>query len=162
MKKIIYSISVLLTSVFFTRNANAIWPDFTPVIPFAPQFCVMCVPPAISVAISYYDQAIEVKEDLEKYTDMTTLKQMAAAYVSKMGTTAFNYWRQNKNTRTRGVAYARTIEDSKIADMQDEASVKKYPLSANWGDFFFSMLSQQISDRLTVLPSRSPRSGPQQ
>ncbi|MBR6355458.1 MAG: hypothetical protein IKR92_01260 [Alphaproteobacteria bacterium] len=124
MKKIVYSICVLLTSLFFTRNAHAIWPDFTPAIPFSPQLCVMCIPPAISVAVSYYDQAMQLKEDLQKYTDITTLKQMAASYVSKMGTTAFNKWRQSKNTRDRGISYARTIEDSKIADLKDEASVK--------------------------------------
>ena len=78
MKKIVYSICVLLTSLFFTRNAHAIWPDFTPAIPFSPQLCVMCIPPAISVAVSYYDQAMQLKEDLQKYTDITTLKQMAS------------------------------------------------------------------------------------
>lgn len=124
MKKIIYSISVLLTSVFFTRSAYAVWPDLTPVIPFSPQFCVMCIPPAISVAVSYYDQVVELKEDLEKYTDMTTLKQMAVSYAFKMGTTSFNKWRQDRNTRERGVEHARVIEKSKIADMKDETSVK--------------------------------------
>lgn len=124
MKKFIYSISVLLTTLFFTRSSYAIWPDFTPVIPFAPQLCVMCIPPAISVAVSYYDYVVELKEDLMKYTDMTTLKQMAVSYASKMGKTAFNKWRQNKNTKQRGISYARTIENSQIADLKDEASVK--------------------------------------
>ena len=70
MKKIIYSFCVFLTCAFFTRSAHAIWPDFTPAIPFAPQLCVMCIPPAISVAVSYVDQVKQLREDLKKYTDI--------------------------------------------------------------------------------------------
>ena len=139
MKKIIYSISVLLTSMFFMRSANAMWPDFTPAIPFAPQLCVMCIPPAISVAISYYDQVVEVKEDLKKYTDMTTLKKMAVSYVSKMGKTAFNRWRESKNSKSRGIAYARTIEECKVADVKSEESVR---------DAYIKLFMQYPSDKV--------------
>lgn len=124
MRKIIYSISVFLTCAFFTRSAHAIWPDFTPVIPFSPQLCVMCIPPAISVAVSYVDQVKELRDDLKKYTDMTVLKQMAISYAAKMGTTAFNKWKQNKDKQRKLVSYARTIKDSNLADLTDEASVK--------------------------------------
>lgn len=141
MRKFIYSISVFLTCVCFTHNAHAIWPDFTPLIPFSPQFCPMCVAPAISTAVSYYDQVKEIRKDLEKYTDMTTLKQMALTYAAKMGTTTFNKWKQSKEKRKKIISYARTIKDSTIADLKDEASVK---------DAFIKLFMQYPSDKAQV------------
>ena len=41
-----------------------------------------------------------------------------------MGVTAFNKWKQKKDNRRKIISYARTIKDSTIADLTDEAAVK--------------------------------------
>ena len=125
MKKIIFAVYLVLFSAFLPRNSYAAWPDFTPLIPFSPQFCPMCVAPAVSNAISYYERGVALKDDLEKYTDMTVVKQMATSYVSKMGVTTFNRLTQDKHKKKRVISHARTIENSTVADVTDEVSVRE-------------------------------------
>ena len=124
MRKIICFVFVLLTGIISPCKTYAVWPDFSPLLPFSSQFCPMCIPPAIGVAVSYVDQVKALREDLNKYTDMTLLKQMATSYAANMGSTAFNKWKQKKDNRRKMIKYARTIKDSSIADLRDEASVK--------------------------------------
>ena len=47
MKKIIY-ILAFFSSLLVNRSAFAIWPDYTPLLPMAPQLCFQCTPATIS------------------------------------------------------------------------------------------------------------------
>lgn len=125
MKKLTYLIAVLLSSTFMTRNANAFWPDLTPLIPIAPQFCPMCTPPAVMTALGYVKQVKAIKDDLTKFTDMTQLKQMATSYLPSLGATSLNSWRQKDAAKKKVISFSRTIEECSVADITKEESVKE-------------------------------------
>lgn len=158
MKKNISLIFLILFSVFLPRTSSAAWPDFTPLIPFSSQFCPMCVAPAISTAMSYYEQGEALKDDLEKYTDVTVIKQMATSYASKMGITAFNRFTQKKDKKKRVISHARTIEDSTVADVTDEVSVRsafiklflQYPSQKTQTKQAYEILGRQLKMDTTL------------
>lgn len=126
MKKIIYFISVLLTCMCLNRNAQAILPDFTPLIPFAPQFCVMCIPPAVDWAYNTVGQVKEAKNRLKEVTNVTAIKQALTAYAAKLGNSAFNYAMQKLSARKKVISASRTILASQRegVDIHKEDSIK--------------------------------------
>ena len=113
MKKIIYFISVLLTCTCLGRSARAFWPDLTPLIPFSPQFCVMCIPPAIGWAYDSIDQVKEVKRRLEEMTDVTKIKQKLTSYAVSLGNQALNFAAQKLSAKKKVASASRTIMESK-------------------------------------------------
>ena len=127
MKKIIGFISVLLTCTFLNRGAQAfVFPDFTPLAPFSPQFCVMCIPPAVDWAYNTVDQVKDAKNRLQEMTDVTKIKQALSAYAASLGNTLLNSAMQKASERKNVVSYARTIMESKRegVDINKEDSVK--------------------------------------
>ncbi|MBQ8481886.1 MAG: hypothetical protein IJ532_05080 [Alphaproteobacteria bacterium] len=127
MKKIVYFISVLMTCLCLNRNAQAfVWPDFTPLIPFSPQFCVMCIPPAIDWAYNTVDQVKDAKNRLKEMTDVTKIKQALSAYAANLGNMALNWATQKLSARKKVISYSRTIMDSERegVDVKKEDSVK--------------------------------------
>lgn len=127
MKKIGYFISVLLTCMCLNRNVQAFaWPDFTPLIPFAPQFCVMCIPPAIDWAYNTVDQVKDAKNRLKEMTDVSKIKQAITSYAAQLGTMALNYATQKLSARKKVISSARTILASQRqgVDINKEDSVK--------------------------------------
>lgn len=158
MKKIIYSIAVFLTSIGITHNSYAMWPDLTPFIPLAPQFCPMCTPPAVLTALSYVQQVKAIKDDLTKFTDMSQLKQMATSYAPKMGATAMNSWRQKPAAKKKVISFSRTIEECSVADINDPASVKdafiklfmQYPSKKNSVKAAYAEMGEQLKMDTTL------------
>lgn len=127
MKKILYFISVLFVCACPVRDAEAFaWPDFTPLLPFSPQFCVMCTPPSIDWAITTYNQVSDAKNRLQEMTNVTKIKQKLASYATNLGKTAFNFAMQKASAKKKVISYARTIEDSRRdgVNVRSEASVK--------------------------------------
>lgn len=127
MKKIIYFISVLLTCTCLNKNVQAfVWPDLTPLIPFSPQFCVMCIPPAIDWAYNTVDQVKDAKNRLKEVTDVSKIKQALTAYTAQMGTIALNYATQRLSARKKVISASRTIMASQRegVDITKEDSVK--------------------------------------
>ena len=126
-KKIVYFISVLLTCTCLNRGAQAfIWPDLTPLIPFSPQFCVMCIPPAIGMLYSTIDQVQDAKNRLKEMTDVTKIKQKFASYAAGLGNTALNYFTQKLSAKRKVAAASRTIMESKRegVDIRKEESIR--------------------------------------
>lgn len=122
MKKIVYFISVLMTCLCLNRNVQAfVWPDFTPLIPFSPQFCVMCIPPAIDWAYNTVDQVKDAKNRLKEMTDVTKIKQALSAYAANLGNMALNWATQKLSARKKVISYSRTI----LASKRDGVDVKK-------------------------------------
>lgn len=158
MKKIVYSIAVFLTSIGITRNSYAMWPDFTPLIPLAPQFCAMCTPSAVMTALSYAQQVKAIKDDLTKFTDMTQLKQMATSYLPKMGATALNAGRKKPAAKKKVISFSRTIEECSVADIKDPNSVKdafiklfmQYPSKKNSVKAAYAEMGEQLKMDTTL------------
>lgn len=125
-KKIAYFISVLLTCTCLNRNAQALWPDLTPLIPFSPQFCVMCIPPAIGMLYSTIDQVKNTKDRLTEMTDVTKIKQKFSSYTASLGNTALNYFTQKLSAKKKVAAASRAIMDSKRegVDVRKEDSIR--------------------------------------
>ncbi|MBR1601604.1 MAG: hypothetical protein IJ677_08530, partial [Alphaproteobacteria bacterium] len=127
MNKIVYFISVLMTCLCLNRNVQAfVWPDFTPLLPFSPQFCVMCIPPAIDWAYNTVDQVKDAKNRLKEMTDVTKIKQALSSYAAGLGNTALNFATQKLSARKKVISFSRTIMDSKRegVDVKKEDSVK--------------------------------------
>lgn len=127
MKKIVYFISVLMTCLCLNRNVQAfVWPDFTPLIPFSPQFCVMCIPPAIDWAYNTVDQVKDAKNRLKEMTDVTKIKQALSAYAANLGNMALNWATQKLSARKKVISYSRTIMASERegVDIRKEDSIK--------------------------------------
>ena len=127
MKKIIYFISVLLTCTCLNKNVQAfIWPDLTPLIPFSPQFCVMCIPPAIDWAYNTVDQIKGVKDRLKEMTDVTKIKQKLTSYAVNLGNTALNSAMMKLSAKKKVASASRTIMESKRegVDIRSEDSIK--------------------------------------
>lgn len=127
MKKIIYFISVLLTCTCFSKNVQAfIWPDLTPLIPFSPQFCAMCIPPAVEWAYDSIDQVKEVKKRLEEMTDVTKIKQKLTSYAAGLGNKALSFATQKLSAKKKVASASRTILESKRegVDIRNEESIR--------------------------------------
>ena len=113
MKKIKYFISVMVICSLFSGKANAFgpFPDLTPAIPFAPQFCGSCLPGSISTVLAHVKQIPQIKKDLEQITNVTKLKQLALSYATGLANTAFNSLRSNLSARNKVVDFSMTIEE---------------------------------------------------
>ena len=97
MRKIKYFTSVIMVCSLFIGKANAFaFPDFTPLIPVAPQFCAMCIAASIPTAVSYVQQVPQIKQQLMSVTDVTKLKQFALAYATSLGNTLLTALRSRK------------------------------------------------------------------
>ena len=111
-----------MTCLCLNRNVQAfVWPDFTPLIPFSPQFCVMCIPPAIDWAYNTVDQVKDAKNRLKEMTDVTKIKQALSAYAANLGNMALNWATQKLSARKKVISYSRTI----LASKRDGVDVKK-------------------------------------
>lgn len=127
MKKIIY-ILAFLSSVFINRSASAMWPDFTPLMPMAPQLCFQCTPATISTLTTTITQIQQMRQKFNGANMMTMFTQAAKGYAVELGKSKFNDLRQSLSKRKKVVSYSRTIEDSKktVADkIEDEGKVQE-------------------------------------
>ena len=126
MKKIIYFISVLLTCTCLSGNVRAFWPDLTPLIPFSPQFCVMCIPPAIGWAYDSINQVKDAKNRLQEMTDVTKIKQKLVSYAASLSNQVINHALQKASAKRKIASASRTIMESKRegVDIRKEESVK--------------------------------------
>ena len=109
MKKIKHLLSAIIFCTFLSGKAYAIFPDLTPMIPFSPQLCPQCLPPAIMTVTGTIAQVKEIKKDLLEETNVTKLKQMLTSYAAQMGETAFNSALKSKFERDKVVSSARSI-----------------------------------------------------
>ena len=110
-------------------------------IPVAPQFCVMCIAPAIAWVYSTVDQVNDAKNRLQEMTDVTKIKQKFTSYATTIGGAALNKLSQAISPKRSGLSAARVIEESKRegVDIHKEASIKadfvnlflQYPTSSN-------------------------------
>lgn len=127
MKKIIYFISVLLTCVCLNKNAQAFaWPDLTPLLPWSPQFCVMCIPPAVDWAYSTVDQVKGAKTRLKEMTDVTQIKQKLTSYAASLGNAALSFATNKFSAKKKVASASRVIMESKRegVDIRKEDSIK--------------------------------------
>ena len=126
MKKIVYFISVLLTCTCLGRSAKAFWPDLTPLIPFSPQFCVMCIPPSIGWAFDSVNQVMEVKRRLQEMTDVTKIKQKLTEYAVSLSNQALNFALQKLSAKRKVASASRVIMESKRegVDIRKEEAIR--------------------------------------
>ena len=61
MKKITY-ILAFFSSLLVNRSAFAIWPDYTPLLPMAPQLCFQCTPATISTLTTTISQVEQIRQ----------------------------------------------------------------------------------------------------
>ena len=85
MRRYVLFLSTLITSVLLNARVFAFWPDFTPAIPCAPQFCGQCIAADIPLVLSYVEQAKAMKDRYMSYLDTTYWKQKLESYVMKLG-----------------------------------------------------------------------------
>ena len=89
MRKIL-GIFLVCGSVLFTQAARAsIWPDYTPLLPFAPQICFQCTPEAISTLLTTAEQVNEMKQKLEGANLIKQATQMLQNYTIDLGKSSF-------------------------------------------------------------------------
>ncbi len=128
MKKIC-KIFMLVSGLLFFKTANAsLIPDYTPLLPFAPQICFQCTPATISFVTTTIDQVNTMHDKLTGGQLITTITQSFKSYALTFGKSKLNYLKQNLAKRKKVVSASRTIEDSKLtaaADIKDEAKVKE-------------------------------------
>lgn len=124
MKQVIY---ILVICFLYIRNCYAfVLPDYTPLIPMAPQICAQCTPAAITNVMSKIEMVLAIKEDFESGKLLSQVEQMAKSYAMQLGSTAFNHLKKDLLKRKKVVSYARTIEECDIGgDMTDETTVKE-------------------------------------
>ncbi|MCI7486545.1 MAG: hypothetical protein MSB80_03565 [Alphaproteobacteria bacterium] len=127
MKKIIY-ILAFFSSLLVNRSAFAIWPDYTPLLPMAPQLCFQCTPATISTLTTTISQVEQIRQNFNGANLMTMVTQAAKGYAVDLGKSKFNALRQSLSKRKKVVSYSRTIEDSHrtVADkIEDEGKVQE-------------------------------------
>lgn len=125
MKKISYITLILFLNILIIRPAHAIWPDFTPLIPVAPQLCVMCTPAAITEVSTAIQQVNQMRSKFDQFTNMSSLKKMLADYTMSIGKGILGGALQKIRSKKQVISYSRTIEECEVADITNEASVKQ-------------------------------------
>lgn len=120
---------LILGSVLFFRPAEAaIFPDYTPLLPVAPQICAQCTPAAISTVTSTIDQINAMEEKLKGANLIKMVQQSAASYAVELGKSKFNALKQKITQKKKVVSASRVIEDSTLTvagDISDEGKVKE-------------------------------------
>lgn len=127
MKKIIY-ILAFFSSLLVNRPAFAVWPDYTPLLPMAPQLCFQCTPATISTLTTTIALVEQVRQNFNGTNLVTMVTQSAKGYAVDLGRSKFNSLRQSLSKRKKVVSYSRTIEDSlkTTADkIEDEGKVQE-------------------------------------
>lgn len=128
MRKIL-GIFLVCGSVLFTQAARAsIWPDYTPLLPFAPQICFQCTPEAISTLLTTAEQVNEMKQKLEGANLIKQATQMLQNYTIDLGKSSFQKLLKKKLQKKKVVTASRLIEDSSLtvaADIKDMELVKE-------------------------------------
>lgn len=128
MKKIC-RIFMLVSGLLFFKTANAsLIPDYTPLLPFAPQICFQCTPATISFVTTTIDQVKTMEQKLVGGQLITDITKSFQSYALTFGKSKLNYLKQNLAKRKKVVSASRTIEDSKLtaaADIKDETKVKE-------------------------------------
>ena len=148
MRKIKYFTSVIVVCSLLVGKAHAfVWPDLTPLIPFSPQFCPMCIASAIPTYISYAQQIPQIKKDLLSVTDVTKLKQFAKSYVTSLGNTLLTALKARK----KKVDFSMTIEECKKQNINidDEKSIQKG---------FISLFLEYPSDKPNIMTAYKNKS----
>ena len=127
MKKVKHIVYILIIYFLSIRSVCAfIIPDFTPLIPVAPQLCAQCIPSVITTLKSSIDRVKSIKDDFASGKILSQVEQMAKSYGMQLGRTAFNHLKKDVLKRKKVVSYSRTIKESRIGgDMTDEAQVKE-------------------------------------
>ncbi len=120
---------LILGSVLFFRPAEAaIFPDYTPLLPVAPQICAQCTPAAISTVTSTIDQINAMEEKLKGANLIKMVQQSATSYAVELGKSKFNALKQKITQKKKVVSASRVIEDSTLTvagDISDEGKVKE-------------------------------------
>lgn len=125
MKRILLSVFTVLMCLGVTPKAKAfVFYDLTPLIQMAPQFCAMCVPSAVTEVVTTYQQAYQMRDKLKAVTKFGTLTKMMQNYGLHMGKSALNNF-LGKAAQGRLFSTSRTIKANSLADMDNEAAVKK-------------------------------------
>lgn len=127
MKKIIY-ILAFFSSLLVNRSAFAIVPDYTPLLPMAPQLCFQCTPATISTLTTTISQVEQIRQNFNGATFITRVTQAAKGYAVDLGKSKFNALRQSLAKRKKVVSYSRTIEDSHktvAGKIEDEGKVQE-------------------------------------
>lgn len=120
---------LILGSVLFFRPAEAaIFPDYTPLLPVAPQICAQCTPAAISTVTSTIDQINAMEEKLKGANLIKMVQQSATSYAVELGKSKFNALKQKITQKKKVVSASRVIEDSTLTvagNISDEGKVKE-------------------------------------
>ena len=96
---------LILGSVLFFRPAEAaIFPDYTPLLPVAPQICAQCTPAAISTVTSTIDQINAMEEKLKGANLIKMVQQSAASYAVELGKSKFNALKQKITQKKKVVS----------------------------------------------------------
>lgn len=150
-------VAAVILGMFCCRGADALFPDFTPLLPMSPQFCVMCTPAAISMVHSWVDQGTKIKDQFEQYADVTKLKQQLENYGAGLGKTKFNQLKRSVLSRKKIISSSRTIEECR-EETSPLTGEKKELLSSEEmdnekiiKDMFIDLFLQYPSDQMRIM-----------
>lgn len=120
---------LILSGVLFVKPVQAfIFPDYTPLLPIAPQICAQCTPATISTVVSTVDQMRAMEQKLHGANLLTLAQQSAKSYAVELGKSKFNALKQKVTQRKKVISASRVIQDSSLTvagDISDEGKVKE-------------------------------------
>lgn len=128
MKRFIGIVIFALCAIFSRTVQAGAWPDYTPLLPMAPQFCLQCLPSTISTVSTTISKAQSTIKNFDGAKMLTMVGQSALSYGLDLGKSKFNSLKQKVTTRKKVVSYSRTIEDSSLTaagNIEDEGKVKE-------------------------------------
>lgn len=126
MRKIITFLIFMSSLLLGSKTNAAILPDYTPLMPFAPQLCFQCTPATIGTVTAVLSQLPEMEKKFEGMQSATKDLKSLSKYPVEFGKTKLNDLRQKYTSRKKVVSHSRTIEDCNIAgNIEDDAKVKE-------------------------------------
>lgn len=142
MRKIITFLIFLSSLLLGPKAYAAIWPDYTPLMPFAPQLCFQCTPATISTLTTVLTQVPEMKNKVEGIAETLKNFKSWSKYPLEFGKSSLNNLVQKVTSRKKVVSHSRTIEDCDIAGkIDDPAKVK---------EAFITLFLQYPSNKKTI------------
>ncbi len=121
-------VSFALCAIFSQSAQAGIWPDYTPLLPTAPQFCLQCLPSTISTVSTSISKVQATIKNFDGAKMLTMIGQSAKSYALDLGKSKFNNLKQKITSRKKVVSYSRTIENSSLTvagNIEDEGKVKE-------------------------------------
>lgn len=128
MKKFICIVSFAFCAIFSRLAQAGAWPDFSPLLPMSPQFCLQCLPSTISTVSTTISKTQSTVKNFDGAKMLTMVGQSAQSYGLDLGKSKFNSLRQKVTARKKVVSYSRTIENSSLTvagNIEDEGKVKE-------------------------------------